>query len=1024
MHLEKIDIYKQRIKVFFNSLKRDYIKDSVDFKAEYFKTAEPVSFKDKDNYKFETIEKGTTWGSNWECAWFHLTGEIPKSWEGETVIANLDLGGEALVFTPDGMPLQGITNNSIFDVDFTSPYLPLMDKAQGGEKIELYLDAGANGYAGLKMDSHPRMDTANPNGTTSAAVNIINLCSVNEEVKQLSLDVEIALSLLETYKKENYRFRQVLMILCRAMDVYCGSPDNAAAARKYLAEHFFSSKAYSSALKVTSVGHAHIDTAWLWPLRETIRKCGRTFANQISHIEKYPEYVFGASQPQHYQFTKDHYPELYEKIKEAVADGRWEPQGGMWVEADCNLISGESMVRQFVHGKNFFMDEFGFDVKNLWIPDVFGYSGAMPQIIKGCGCDYFLTQKISWNIFNQFPHHTFMWKGIDGSEVLTHFPPENTYNTMQLPEEMCRGQEAFKEADVMDEYISLFGIGDGGGGPKQEYIERAMRMKDLEGCPKVTMGRADDFFERISRFTDELETWTGELYLEKHQGTLTTQAKVKKCNRKLEYLLKHIEFIYTCLPLADYPQDELDKLWKTLLINQFHDIIPGSSITRVYKETHEQYAEMFESCRNLLAEASDKLLDKDENALTLFNPLSCAYSGPVELPAGWEAAEINGHVLAAQNENDKVIAEVIIPAGKFITITKANAQAYDTDNDSSDLILENEFIRYKFNTDGQLISAFDKEAEKEFIKIDKPANVLSLYFDDPTEYDAWDIDMGYEQQHLENAQGVAVSKISGPLRSILSFDLKISNSTINQQVILGKGKRLDFKTEVKWDEAHKMLRTKFPIEAHTTEATFDIQYGYIKRSTTPNTSWDMAQYEVAAHRYVDISDSQYGAALINDCKYGYKAHDQVIDLNLLRAPKWPDFTADIGTHEFTYSFLPHEGDLINSNVINNAAIVNQKPLRFEGFASQTAALPCELESDCISLEVVKKAEKEDCLIIRLAEIKGRHSNAQLTFNCDVKNIVRTNLIEWTEEVQEETLDNILNIELRPFELRTYKVYCK
>ena len=1022
MHLEKIGIYQRRIEVFYDCLKRDYIKESIDLKAEYFVTEEPVSFAAKDKYEFKPIEKGAVWGGNWQCAWFHLTGKVPAGWAGERVAARLNFGGEALVFSQEGIPLQGITDGSIFWAGFINEYLPLHDSAWGEEQVELWLDAGANDYFGMQMPMHPRLDTDTPAGQSTARANHLELCTVDEAVRELSIDIEIGLDLLKTYTKEDYRYRQILMTLSEAMDIYCGSRANAPKTRDFLKKKLFNAKANSSALKVTAVGHAHIDTGWLWPVRETIRKCGRTFANQIALIEKYPEYVFGASQPQHYQFTKDHYPELYEKIKKAVADGRWEPQGGMWVEADCNLTGGESMIRQFLHGKNFFMDEFGFDVKNLWIPDVFGYSGAMPQIIKGCGCDYFLTQKISWNVFNEFPHHTFIWRGIDGSDVLTHFPPENTYNALMVPRELCKAQNAFKEADVLDEFMSLFGIGDGGGGPRNDYIDRAARLKDLEGCPKVKMGRADDFFEKINASRDKLEIWNGELYLEKHQGTLTTQAKVKKCNRKLEYLLKHIEFIYSCLPLADYPSGQMDKLWKTLLINQFHDIIPGSSINRVYQETHQQYAEMFETGKKLLARAAAKMFTADDNSMTLFNPLSCVYDGPLELPEGWSAAGINDEILPGQIENGRTIVNVRIPACGFITLSKAESAAAAAINHASDLILENDLVRYEFNADAQLISAYDKEAGHELIKPSAPANVLSLYYDDPVEYDAWDIDLGYEEQHLEDAKGSGVSKTAGPVRRMLEFDLTISNSKITQQIILGHGKRLDFKTKVNWDEAHKMLRTKFPIEAHTTEAAFDIQYGYIKRSTGRNTSWDMARYEVAAHRYADISDSQYGAALLNDCKYGYKVHDQVLDMNLLRSPKYPDFTADIGEHEFTYSLLPHTGGLIESNVINNAAILNQPPLRFDGFRSNAAVMPCELESDNISLETIKKAEKEDCLVIRVVETKGQRSKASLRFKSPVKKLVRTNMIEWTDEGEELIVENSLSIELKPFEIRTYKLW--
>jgi alpha-mannosidase len=1022
MHREKMKHYSVRARVFFDLLQRDFIKQKVNMQAEYFVTDEPVPFSDIPKYQMRSIKAGEHWGDNWQCAWMHVVGKVPTEWREEKVIARLSVGGEGLIFDNDGVPLQGITDGSVFWTSFIRDMFPITDEAAGNEDIELWIDSAANNYIGMPLDNHPRLDTDNPYGRIKGTLAYMELCTIDEDVWQYMLDYEVGLSLLNSYKEEDYRYRQILMMLSDSADIYAGNTNNAATSRAFLKEKLFSTKANSSALKVAAVGHAHIDTGWLWPVRETIRKCGRTFASQISLIEQYPEYIFGASQPQHYQFTKDHYPALYEKIKKAVAEGRWELQGGMWVEADCNLISGESMVRQFLHGKNYFMDEFGFDVKNLWIPDVFGYSAAMPQIIKGCGCDYFLTQKISWNIFNDFPHQTFMWRGIDGTDVLTHFPPENTYNAKVLPKDLSEAQNRFAEADTVDEFISLFGIGDGGGGPRDDYIERALRQKDLEGCPKVKMGRADDFFDRIGRFSDKLDVWEGELYLEKHQGTLTTQARVKKMNRKLEYLLKHVEFVYSCLPLPDYPVEEMDRLWKLLLINQFHDIIPGSSITRVYKETNEQYDEMWATCQNLLAAAAEKLLDKDADSMTLLNPLGCDYCGPVELPEGWNGVSVNGEVLACQVETGVVIANVCIPSYSFITLKKAENKAV-TASASDDLVLENDYVRYEFNTDGQLIRVYDKEAGHELIKSDAPANVISVYHDDPVEYDAWDIDLSYEKQHLEDAKGIkAVKTVDGPLRQIIEFELTISNSTIKQKVVLGHGRRLDFITEVEWDEAHRMLRTKFPVDVHTTEATFDIQYGYIKRLSARNTSWDMARYEVPAHRYADLSDSQYGVALLNDCKYGHKVFERTLDLTMLRSPKYPDFNADMGHHEFTYSLLPHTESLLDSNVMNNAAILNQPPLRFAGYKAAAVKLPCTLEAEDISMEVCKKAEKEDCLVIRLVETKGRRSKGVLSFNKAVEKVVKTNMIEWEDNGTVTVNDQKAEVELNPFEIVTFKVY--
>ena len=1021
MFTEKLNVFQNKINFFYNCLERDFVKSAIDLEAEYFVTDEPVSFEDKDKFEFKKIQSGEVWGNNWQCAWFHLIGEIPDKWDKKNVCIKINIGGEGLIFNSAGIPLRGITNFSVFQPNFINEFMPLYDFEPDGKKVDLYVDAGANGYFGMNLKNHPRIDNNTGEGNFSAVVNALQICLVDQELRQLSLDWKIAMSLLKIYPQNHYRIRQIMAVLIEAIDIYKGDYANIRLVRKFLKEKIFSSKAYDSALDVTAVGHAHIDTAWLWPIRETIRKSARTFANQIANIEKFPGYVFGASQPQHYQFVKKHYPALYDKIKTAVARGSWELQGGMWVEADCNLISGESMIRQFLHGKNFYMDEFGIDVKNLWLPDVFGYSGIMPQIIKGCGCDFFLTQKISWNQFNKFPHNTFIWRGIDGSKVITHFPPENSYNALAMPEEIANAQNNFKEAEQLPEFLSLFGIGNGGGGPTEDHIERVIRMKNLEGCPRVSMGKAKDFFERLKKYADKLEIWDGELYLEKHQGTLTTQAWIKKSNRQLEYLLKNVELLCSCLPIEQYPTIQIDRMWKMLLVHQFHDIIPGSSITRVYREAKQKHTEIFNNCQKLLDCIAEKLFVPNENYITLLNVLSTNYNGKFMLPAGWEGALVDGKVLHGQKNGNRVEVAVNIAPGTFIALEKYCGKMQQCVR-SNDLILENDLIVYEFNKDAQIVRIFDREINKEVLEYGKKANVLSLYYDDPANYDAWDIDIGYEAQLIENARGVKFEKISGEIGQTLIFELTIGNSFVKQQISIGKDKKIEFKTEVTWNEDHKMLRCSFPVNVYTSDATFDLQYGFIKRPVICNTSWDMARYEVVGHRYADISDSQYGVALLNDCKYGYKVQGKVLDLNLLRSTKYPDFTADLGEHEFTYVLLPHIGSLQQSTVISNANMLNQPPLCFYGFLPGKTVLPCQMASTDISLEVIKKAEKENCLIIRLVEKMGKCSSAVLNFNIPVSKLVETNMIEWEEKSVSVVKENLFNVELKPFEIKTYKVY--
>jgi alpha-mannosidase len=1014
MHIEKLKFNRQRIKPFYYRLTPSIIKARVTMQAECFVTDEPVPFSDIANHPMRPVNTGDVWGSNWQCAWFKVMGQVPADWKGETVEARLNLGGEGLVFDTHGVPLQGITDYSFWSPDFLRESLPLFPRAAGNESVVLFIDAAANDYVGLEISP------LNPRGHRAGKAGCMELCAINANVRDLSLDIAALMSLLDSLPEEHYRYRQLVRQLNQVEDLYCGNPSNAEACRDFLRNHAFSARAGTSALHVTAVGHAHLDTAWLWPIRETIRKCGRTFASQLDLVDRYEDYVFGCSQPQHYAFVKEHYPALYERVKAAVKTGRWELQGGMWVGCDCNLASGESLIRQFLHGQNFYRDEFGMEVRNLWLPDVFGYSGTLPQIMRGCNCDYFVTQKLSWNGFNRFPHNTFVWRGLDGSEVLTHCPPENNYNSELDPKKLVEAANRFTDAGVCDGFLSLFGIGDGGAGPKPEHIEMARRLADLDGAPRVMMGRADEFLAGINPVRSHLDVWEGELYLEKHQGTLTTQAGIKRKNRKLEYLLKHAEFIFSCLPIADYPATDLDRIWKKLLCLQFHDILPGSSITRVYDEAHSDYDAMQTELAGMLERTAERLFKHEPDAMTLFNSLGCTWNGTIALPSGWTGASVDGVALKVQNS----MAAVSIPHASFMTLRRTDIKSVNTMEKES-LMLENELVLYEFDRNGRLLSAFDKENKFEFIPETTPGNVISLYNDRPTNWDAWDVEITYESQHLQDAvSGGNPCMRSGAVQKELTFILQIGNSTVRQRIVLGDGKRLDFMTTVNWNEEHRMLRVKFPVNVRSREATFDIQYGFIRRSTARNTSWDVARYEVAAHRYADLSDSQYGAALLNDCKYGYKVHGNVLDLNLLRSPKYPDFHADQGEHSFTYSFLPHRAPLEDSEVFDQAAMLNQAPLHFHGYSADNIVLPCRMESDAISMEVLKKCEDDNGLALRLVETRGRRSTGRLIFARAPARVVFTNMLEWTEEKIIESPVGNIDIELRPFEIRTIKFYLK
>jgi alpha-mannosidase len=1011
-----------RIERFKDRIAKDILEDSIKFDAEYSWSKDPVPFDNRLKLEYESISEGDQWGKTWESGWFRLNAIVPKEWAGKCVVANLDFSGEGLVFSKKGEILQGITNGSVFQNDFSRDVVRLFEDAKGGEKVELWVETAANGLFGMFLDLDPEVDAKNRFGHYEAKAEKMRLAIFDVEMWHLHLDLRIVIGLLKRLDEKSVRVARIIHIANRALDIYRDRND-VIECRSILKE-ILDQPAAPSDLSVLAVGHAHIDTAWLWPVRESIRKCARTFSNQLDLIDRYPDYVFGASQPQHYAFVKEYYPELYERIKVAVKAGRWELQGGMWVEADCNLISGESMVRQILHGKNFFMDEFGIGVDNLWLPDVFGYSAAMPQILRKSGIKSFLTQKISWNQFNEFPHHTFNWRGIDGSEVLTHFPPENNYNSQLDAEYLVPAQTHFKERGFVDEFISLFGVGDGGGGPKEENIETGLRLQNCEGAPKVRFGTAKEFFDGLEKYKEQLPKWVGELYLELHRGTLTTQAKVKKGNRKLELKLREVEYLYSQLPLENYPSKELDAIWKKVLINQFHDIIPGSSIHIAYEVTHKEHEDALKACDELIKAATEKLFESDENSIVVANYLHFQTSDIVELPESWIGFEINdedGKPVPTQDLDGKAVALAEVKAYSFKTITRGQVKKKNS-IEPNELVLENDLIKYSFNKNGELISIWDHETSKEILEEGKQGNSLTLYDDHPNDWDAWDVDLFYENHIIDTAQ-VSDYKLDGKgdVCSGLTFNGKIGQSKYLQKIILrNDSKRLDFETKIDWSEKHKMLRVAFPVNVYTEQASFDIQYGHVKRNTHRNTSWDKAKFEVVGHKYADLSDRDYGVALLNDCKYGYKVYDNILDLNLLRSPNYPDADADQGTHRFTYSLLPHIGDLINSTVIAESSSLNQPLALFESVKTGNHS-SIRLEGDGVSLEVIKKAEKEECLILRVVETHGRGSSGILYLDDQFSRLCETNLIEWIDQ-QEIKLDKSIEISLTPFEIKTYKLW--
>ena len=961
---------------------------------------EPIPFQKRTSGKKISLKPGQKWGELFDCAWFNFTGVVPKSAKGKKVVLLLDVNGEMCIFDKSGNPIRGLTNvSSTYDFTLGMPgkrVLQFLSKATGGEKVDIWADAGCNDLFGVLRE----------NGTVKEAS--IAIC--NDNLRDLFYDFSVLYELMTLLPEDRARYHTILEALKNtAFQLREFSDAEAITARKILAPEL-AKKNGDVSLSISAVGHSHIDLGWLWPIRETIRKGVRTFSTVLDLMNQYPDYIFGASQPQLYEWMKSYYPALYKKIKKRIAEGRWEPQGAMWVESDTNIPCGESLVRQLLYGKRFFKQEFGKEMKILWIPDVFGYSGVLPQLMKQSGVDYFMTQKMSWNIINRIPHHTFFWQGIDGSRILTHMPPEETYNSSAAPRALMKSENNFADKSVSDRVLILFGIGDGGGGPGPEHLERLNREKNLDGLPPCKQEPAFKFFKRIEKNQTKYQTWIGELYLERHQGTLTTQGRIKRANRKIEIALRELELtsiLTNRLTGLKYPQKELDLIWKEVLLYQFHDILPGSSISRVYEECHTRYQELFSKIGELQIKADTALIKTiDSNGMTqpflLFNSLSWARAEWLKFGNKWVYAQV--------------------PAMGYAVLDLAEQKSISPTLTATTKRLENEFLKLTFVADGSISSIFDKETDREILKPGTTGNQLNVYDDTG---DAWDFYIGYDKKPPRRFKlQLAKVKIDGP-KVILHQTYTFGKSKLKQDIILtAGGRRIDFVTRVDWQETHKMFRVAFPIENNAKEATCNIQFGEIKRPTHRNTSWDLGMFEIPAQKWLDISQEDYGVALLNDCKYGYKVVDNILDLNLLRSPTHPDPQADKGTHEFIYSLYPHHGNHNRGNVAHAGYELNV-PIRIIPIKSQDGKFPVQhsffnLDAENIIIETVKKAEDSDTLILRLYENRGATTKATLQFNLPIKSVKLVNLME-EESKQLKVTSNSVSLQFHPFEILTLKV---
>ena len=795
-------------------------------------------------------------------------------------------------------------------------------------------------------------------------------------------------------------------------------------------------------------GHAHIDLAWLWPLAETRRKIRRTFSTVLMLMERYPDFTFNQSSAQAYTWIEQDDPALFARIKGRVAEGRWEPTGGMWLESDCNLTGGESFVRHLLYGQRYFERAFGRRHAVAWLPDVFGFSGAMPQLLRGAGIGGFFTIKIYWNEANLFPYDLFSWEGIDGTRVTAHMflNPGHGYNGNIVPLDVLGTWRNFRGKRDHPESILAFGWGDGAGGPSEKMLENYARLKNFPALPRLRMGRIDDLFAAFPP-ESELPRWVGELYFELHRGTLTSQAKVKSLNRASEHRLLEAE-AFGAIAAFDgfaYPHDEIETAWKTLLLNQFHDILPGSSINEVYRDSHRQLAEVVATASAARDAALAEIAGATAEGAAATRFLVANAGLPARplhltLPVSSTASvTADGVALPTQGTESRLLVGAPnrrVPGLGWTVLEIADAGADQTRAVSSEVhteaadgttALENELIRAEIGPDGTISRLYDKTGAREVLA--DQGNQLWGYLDKPRSWDAWDVDETYERDGEEIGGVEAIEVVeNGPVRASVRVSRTWRGSRIVQTYRLWTGSpRLDIETYVDWHERQVLLKARFPLAIRTHEATFETMYGAVRRPTHCNTSWDAAKFEGSAHRFADLSEPGYGIALLNDGKYGHGVHENVLTISLLRGPLYPDPLADEGEHRFTYSLLPHTGDWTDSTVVEEAFALNSPliavPAGSEGVASSWGFM--EAEGVPLALGSLKRAEDADALILRLYEPHGRRGSASLRFNRPVARVDRVNLLE-EPNAEGEPLrlegNSTLGLVVRPFEVLTLRLH--
>ena len=766
--------------------------------------------------------------------------------------------------------------------------------------------------------------------------------------------------------------------------------------------------------RVFVVGHSHMDTAWLWPVEETIRKCARTYSEALALMDLYPEYTFIQSSVLHLDWMKQYYPDIYESIKQRVAEGRYEPNGGVWVECDCNITGGESMVRQFLYGQRYTMKELNYKSDSFWLPDTFGYSAAIPQIMQGCGVKYFYTTKMDWGDLNKFPAHSFVWRGLDGSEVLshlnrTHFIPDVNFLTTMTKE--------LVDKRSCDMRLAAYGYGDGGGGPTYGMLEFLKRTQGLDGVPVIEPTTISHFMQELEKGRDELPVYDGELYLELHRGTLTQMHQVKKNNRHAEIAMHNLELM-NVLSGASMNENR-DALYKVILKNQFHDIIPGTCIKRVYDIAIPEMEKTIDAIRAETNRYMDAMTDASCNTLSLYNPLSFDRGDVISLEGAYGFAGVDAQVYTDFDGKEKTALAVKIPAMEAVTLTKAPAAAGESAFTVEGNVLTTPFYRAAFDENGYISSLIDLEADRAVHREGGvPLGTFWIGEDMPYTWDNWDIDDDIFSKlnpvrKLLSREVVSDGRVEYRIRSRYALG-KRSEITVDT-VFYAASRRIDFEVKVDWQERHALLKAGFDVNVRSAFVKNEIQFGHLDRPTTRNSSLEASKFEVCNHKWTDLSETRYGVAILNDCKYGISVEGGDMRLTLHKGGAKPDPFTDMGVHTMTYSLLPHMGAFDAETVIRPAYELNYPPMVVEG--ALKAPKLFELSHPGVICETVKPAEDiAGAYVLRLYEAERNTANCYLSVK-DAKHVWVTNMLEEKQEAL-TVADGKVKLTFRPFEIKT------